>query len=62
MKSTDLATTILGGLGAAVTGAQPVINAMTPGATMHSGDYLQLTMAVIFAVFGWFTNKKPADS
>lgn len=52
----DNVTTALGAIGAAVTAAQPVINA-TQGA-MHQQDYIQLFLAVIMAVFGFFTNKQ----
>ena len=52
----DMATTILGGIGAAVTAAEPVLNASS--GTMHQGDYVQLAMAVVMALFGWFTNRK----
>ena len=55
MISKDLATTILGGVLAAGTAAQPVLNA-TQG-SMHQGDYGQLVMAVVMALFGFFTNK-----
>ena len=52
----DTITTILGAVGAVVTAAQPVINA-TQG-SLHQQDYLSLVYAVIFGVFGFFTNKK----
>ncbi len=53
----DKLTTILGGVGAAVTAAQPVINGVTTG-SLHQQDYFQLVFAVIMGVFGFFTNKK----
>jgi len=52
----DTATTILGGVGAVVTAVEPVMNA-TQG-TLHQGDYVQLVMAAVMALFGWFTNRK----
>jgi len=56
MKSNkDLATTILGGILAAGTAAQPVMNSVE--GSMHQADYLQLAMAVVMAIFGYFTNK-----
>ena len=56
MKSTkDLATTILGGVLAAGTAAQPIMNGVE--GSMHQADYMQLTMAVVMAIFGYFTNK-----
>lgn len=60
MKITrDTATTVLGGIGAVVTAVEPVLNASS--GTMHQGDYIQLAMAAIMALFGWFTNKKEKD-
>ena len=58
MKDTDVLTTVIGGVGAAVTAAQPVLTAVQPGSSMHTQDWLQLAMAVIFGIFGFFTNKK----
>lgn len=52
----DTVTTVLGAGIAAATAAQPVINAV--GGSFHQQDWLQLATAVIFAVFGFFTNKK----
>lgn len=57
MKITrDTATTVLGGIGAVVTAVEPVMAASS--GTMHQQDYIQLAMAAIMALFGWFTNKK----
>lgn len=56
MKSTkDVATTVLGGILAAGTAAQPVMAGVE--GSMHQADYLQLAMAVVMALFGYFTNK-----
>jgi hypothetical protein len=57
MKDTDFITSAIGYVGAAVTAASPVINAVTPGSSMHTQDWTQLLMAVIFAALGHFTNK-----
>ena len=51
----DTVTTLLGGLMAAGTAAQPVLNA-TQG-SMHQGDFIQLAIAVCMSLFGYFTNK-----
>lgn len=53
--SNDTITTILGATGAAITAAQPVVNA-SQGA-LHQQDYVQIALAVIMAIFGFFTNK-----
>lgn len=53
----DRITTIVGAIGAAAAAAQPVLDA-TEGGALHTNDYLQLVMAVAFAVIGWFTGKK----
>lgn len=56
MKSTkDIATTVLGGILAAGTAAQPILNA-TEG-SLHQADYMHLVMAAVMALFGYFTNK-----
>ncbi len=60
MKDRDLVTTILGGVGAAVTAAQPVVNMVQPGTSLHPQDWIQLAMAVIFGLFGFYTNKQNA--
>lgn len=52
----DKLTTLIGGIGAAVTAAQPVINGVSTG-SLHQGDWFQLAMAVVFGVLGFFTNK-----
>lgn len=55
MKDTDKITTAVGALMAAGTAAQPVLNGVQ--GSMHSGDWIQLGVAVLMAVFGFFTNK-----
>ena len=56
----DQITTIVGAIGAASAAAQPVLSA-AGGASLHTNDYLQLVMAVAFAVIGWFTGKKQPE-
>lgn len=53
--SKDVATTVLGGLIAAGTAAQPVINVVE--GSFNQQDWVKLATAVFFAVFGFFTNK-----
>jgi len=53
----DKLTTVVGGIGAAVTAAGPVLNGVQTG-SLHQGDWIQLAMAVVFGVLGFFTNKK----
>lgn len=55
--NTDTATTILGGLIAAGTAAQPVI--ATVEGSLNTQNWFQLATAVLFAVFGFFSNKQP---
>ena len=57
MKNTDLATTVIGGLLAAGTAAQPII--ATVDGSFNTQNWLQLATAVLFAVFGFFSNKQP---
>ena len=57
MKNTDLATTVIGGLLAAGTAAQPVLQAVD--GSLNTQNWLQLATAVLFAVFGFFSNKQP---
>lgn len=59
--SADKITTIVGAIGAAATAAQPVLTAVQPGAALHSQDYFQLVTALVFAVMGFFTNRRPAQ-
>ena len=54
--TTDTATTVIGGLIAAGTAAQPVI--ATVDGSFNSQNWLQLATAVLFAVFGFFSNKQ----
>ena len=53
----DKITTIIGAVGAAAVAAQPITNAVGQG-SLHQQDYIQLFIAVLTAVFGFFTNKK----
>lgn len=53
----DTLTTILGVAGGVITAAQPVLTAVQPGAPMTAQSWTQLALAVIFTVFGFFTNK-----
>lgn len=55
MKNTDLGTTIIGGIVAAATAAEPVVSVV-------QGDWdftniFKLVSAIGIAVFGFFTNK-----
>lgn len=50
------AATVVGVVVAAATAAEPVLSA-TQG-SMNSGDWTQLTTAVVMALFGWFTRFK----
>ena len=59
MKDTDILTTVVGVVGAATMAASPVLNSVQPGSSMHPQDWTQLAAAVLFAVLGFFTNKKP---
>ncbi len=56
-RDKDKLTTIIGGVGAAVTAAQPVLNGVTTGA-LHSQDWIQLAMSMVFGLLGFFTNKQ----
>lgn len=56
MKDKDLLTTVIGAVGAVATAAQPIVNASQ--GTFHQGDWIQLAMAAIFGLLGFFTNKK----
>jgi hypothetical protein len=58
MKDTDMITTAVGIAGAVATAASPVLNAVQPGTSMHPQDWTQLGAAVLFAILGFFTNKK----
>jgi hypothetical protein len=52
----DKVTTVIGAMMAAGTAATPVLNAVE--GSLHRGDYLQLAVSVLMAVFGYFTNKQ----
>ncbi|HBG07667.1 MAG: hypothetical protein A2075_09085 [Geobacteraceae bacterium GWC2_58_44] len=57
----DRITTIIGSIGAAATAVQPVLTAIQPGAVLHLQDYLQLLTAGVFAILGFFSNRKTAQ-
>lgn len=57
MKDRDLMTTIFGGMAAAASAAEPVLNAVQTG-YLHQNDWVQLVMAVLMGVWAWATNKK----
>lgn len=54
----DKLTSYLGyGIGAAQA-AQVALEQIPAGTSMHKGDYIQLGIALLMAVFGWATNKQ----
>lgn len=55
--NSDKITTILGAIGAAAMGAQPVMNTIQPGTSLHQGDYVQLILAAVMAAWGFYTNR-----
>lgn len=55
--SKDKLTTLLGALVGAATAAQPVVDSLAPGGSLHGADYVKLAMAVVFTAWGFFTNK-----
>lgn len=57
MKDKDLVTTIVGGMAAAASAAQPVLNGVQSG-SLHPNDWIQLAMAVLMGVWAWATNKQ----
>ena len=61
MKDTDLITTVVGGLGAAVTAVTPVMTMIQPGTAMHAQDWTQLVFAALMGIFSFFTNKKAKE-
>ena len=58
--SKDTLTTALGGTMAALTAAQPIINGVQ-GSMGHT-DYIQLVLAVVMSLFGFFTNKTSGNA
>lgn len=56
--NSDSITTAAGVGLAALTAAQPVMNMVSAGTTLHQGDWIQLGMAVFMSILGYFTNKK----
>ncbi|NTU49476.1 MAG: hypothetical protein HGA87_01025 [Desulfobulbaceae bacterium] len=53
----DKITTILGGIGSVVIAAEPITRAVGEG-SLHQDDYVKLVIAVLTAIFGFFTNRK----
>lgn len=56
--SKDTITTVLGGIGAVITAAQPVVSASQ--GNLDNNGIVQLILAVVFGLFGFFTNKQAA--
>jgi len=56
MDKRDLAATVTGGILAAATAAEPILQGMN--GTMHKGDYVQLIAAILMGVFSWWTKFK----
>jgi len=54
--NSDQITTLIGGLGAVVTAAGPVMNGVQ--GSMHQSDWTQLVVAVVMGLLGFFSNKK----
>lgn len=54
----DKLTTITGAIVGAATAAEPVINSMAPGTSLHSQDYVKLLAALGMFLWGFFTNKQ----
>ena len=57
MKDRDLMTTIVGGIAAAASAAEPVLNGIQTG-SLHQNDWVQLGIAVAMGIWAWATNKK----
>jgi hypothetical protein len=55
----DKVTTVLGAVGAVITATNPIIGGVTSG-VLHSGDWMQLAMAALMALYGYSTNKQTA--
>lgn len=55
--NSDRMTTAIGALMAAGTAATPILTTVQ-GGSLKQGDWLQLAMAVMISVFGYFTNKQ----
>lgn len=53
--SKDTLTTVLGGILAVGQAAEPVVSAVD--GTFGSSDWIKLAVAIVTAIFGWFTNK-----
>jgi len=57
MFNKDTATTMFGAVGALSMAVNPVLNAVATQ-SLHSGDWISLVTAGMFALLGYFTNKK----
>jgi len=57
MLNKDSATTMFGAVGALSMAVNPVLTAVSTQ-TLHSGDWISLVTAGMFALLGYFTNKK----
>ena len=57
MFNKDTATTIIGAMGAVTVAIDPVM-AMIATPTLHGANWMQLATAGLFALLGYFTNKK----
>jgi len=53
----DHVTTVLGAVGAIAMAVNPVLGGVTTG-TLHGGDWMQIASAGLFALLGYFTNKR----
>lgn len=53
----DKATTIIGAIGAVSMAINPIVGGITTG-VLHGSDWTQIVTAGIFALLGFFTNKK----
>lgn len=53
----DHITTVLGAVGAVAMAINPVLGGVATGA-LRGGDWLQIASAGIFALLGYFTNKR----
>lgn len=58
-KDVDIITTVVGGIGAAAAAAQPVLNGVQPGSSMHPQDWMQLIFAIAMGVVSFFVGKQP---
>ena len=54
----DKVTTVLGAVGAVITATDPIMSGVAAGGVLHSGDWMQLIMAALMALYGYSTNKQ----